>query len=356
MTLHPLISDKKICFINLALAASSSLIEIGPIVALIQEHASLLMVLFAGLSYQFGNALARTVPFSLIASTCFAGTGTIMLIFTPVGSVMWFTGLVALSWGLQTARRYLSIIACSAQPSTAQKRMTRVGGFVVAAMLSFVISAIITMSLCLVVALSQHRYRISPVKTKDISMTAKVHPIHAMMVLHQMHYFSYCYAVLVVFAANNLEGNWLIGVWFALGWVSYLSIHWVLWSFRLEWVFIIGHVYVAVTLIGLSFFSKIWYLAVAMWILTGFGGGTVFCLSELNKNFGLSKEQLVKYEDIGHIGGVALAVTLVMLAKLTANDLPIVSASLALLASFGMVTWTIRRRIGVSSTTSQLAP
>ena len=356
MIFHPPISVQKTRSINLALAASSSLIEIGSIVALIQEHANLLSVLLAGLSYQFGNALARPVPSNPIASACVAGIGAIALFFSPVGSFIWFAGLAALSWGLQTTRRCLSIIAYNAQPSTAQKRMARVGGFIVSTMLPFTTSVIITTSLCLIVAIPQRRYRLIPAETRNNSISAQVHPIHAMMVVHQMHYFSYCYAVPVIFAANNFEENWLIGVWFALGWISYLSVHWTLQRFRLEWVFVIGHVFVATTLISLSFFAGVAHLAIAMWILTGFGGGTVFCLSELNKHFGLGDELLVKYEDIGHIGGIALAVTVVALTKLTAGDLPLVAAALALMASIGMTTWSIRRRNDVTSTTSQLTP
>lgn len=356
MTQHPPTSWQRMHLINLLLAASSSLIEIGPIVVLIHEHANLILVLLAGLSYQLGNVLTRPVPSIPIVSACIAGTGAITLVASPVGSVMWLCGLATLSWGLQAIRRCLSITSCGAQPSTAQKRMARVGGFVLSAMLPFVASVILTTSLCLIVGISLRRHGSAPVEVKDSSITAQVHPIHALMVIHQMHYFSYCYGVPVIFAASDLGGNWLIGVWFALGWVSYLSAHWVLQRFRLEWVFVIGHAFVAVTLIGLSFLSGIAHLAIVMWILTGLGGGTVFCLTALSKQIDLNDEQLVAYEDIGHIGGIVLAVALTALVKLTASDLPLVAAALALMASIGMLTWTIRRRGGVASTTSQLTP
>lgn len=170
------------------------------------------------------------------------------------------------------------------------------------------------------------------------------------MTVHQMHYFTYCYGLLLILS-EVAGGPGLVGLWFGVGWVSYLSAERLWGRTSLALALILGHIIVAATLVGLSLFGREAWPAIACWTLTGFGGGTVYCLTRLHRRSGGPPEALDLAEDLGHVGGAAIALTLATVLGMTAWHLAAVAALFALATI--MTFWVMRP---VLATVSEARP
>jgi hypothetical protein len=252
---------------------------------------------------------------------------------------VWFVGVAAGSWALQAARRRHAHARPGDSPTTARKRAARVAGFVAAALAPFwaslgaVFLAILTANLLRLEAPPEPRPRLTG------------HPIETVMMVHQAHYFTYCYGLPLILS-RVAGGPALVGLWFGVGWVTYLSAE-RLWSGTgLSRSLLSGHLIVAATLAGLAVFGHQAWGAVLFWTLTGLGGGTVFCLTRLHRASSTTPEALDLAEDVGHVGGAAFALALVLVAGLDAWGLAGVGAVLALatIAAFS----TLRPRLAAA--------
>lgn len=308
---------------GLAFAATSSLAELAPIVTLLHHGASLSLILAAGLAYQTGGAMARWLPgkrSSWSVAILLAGA---LITFTPVGHGAWFLAIAALAWGLQSARRHHARARPDESPSTAQKRAARVVGFVGAAIIPFWVSVAAILA-CTLAACALRFENASALRPR---LTG--HPVEAVMILHQTHYFIYCYGLLLILSELAGGPNY-VGLWFGLGWLTYLSAERLWSSMPLSRALILGHIFVALTLTGLAVFGRESWSAVTLWVLTGLGGGTVYCLSGLHRSTGGSPEALDLAEDIGHVGGAAIALTAALVVGLDAWALAGLGGLLAL--------------------------
>ena len=164
------------------------------------------------------------------------------------------------------------------------------------------------------------------------------------MLLHQAHYFSYCYAMPLLLASDATGGVALIGVWFACGWITYLAAE-ALWQrFPPRTVFVAGHVFLTVLLGLLSLFHSMPWVALSLWVLSGLGGGTVYCLSLLHADEGRPPKRLEQAEDIGHMLGVAAALGSVLLLRWDASLLPALGSFWAASAAAVIITSAFAHR------------
>lgn len=313
----------------LGLAGAASLLELGPIVALLHQGHGIAAVLAAGLAYQAGNAAPR--PRALghpLLLGAIALTGGLVFYLSVAATAAWFASIAALSWTLQATRRRLT-----AAPATSHKRIARVAGFIAAALAPIAIW--LTLALATIAIALGYITQHEPQNTaRKIAFTR----LEWTMFVHQTHYFSYAYAIPVLVARPELGGFGAIGFWFACGWISYLSAE-ALWRrFSPRPVFIIGHVSLAAILVSLTLTSAAPVWVVTFWILSGFGGGTVYCLTLLHRQSGGAPERLERAEDAGHLVGVALALALVLALDVTAAHLPALGAAWALGAALLLLT------------------
>lgn len=307
----------------LAFGTVASLVELGPVIALLRTQAPLSSVLTAGLAYQVGGAVARWLPGSR-TGWVFAGLlGAAGVAAPPPGSPIWLIALGLLAWALQAARRRHAEAQPKAAPSTALKRMTRVAGFVAAALAPVPVAALLAIGAVAGAALLCGRAPAPPLPRLPR------HPMEGVMVLHQMHYFVYCYGLLAVLAAVA-GGPGLVGAWFALGWITYLSAERLWRPVPLATALMAGHLFVAATLLGFGLLGQQAWAAVGFWILTGLGGGTVYCLTRLHRETGAPAEALDVAEDLGHVGGAVLALALAVIFGLDGRGLACAGTTLAL--------------------------
>ena len=98
----------------------------------------------------------------------------------------------------------------------------------------------------------------------------------------------------------------MIGLIFIIGWITYLIVPHIMTGKAFGKYFICGHVFLTIVLFVLAI-NYDTTLSAILWILTGFGGGTVFCIKELNTKLGLcSSNDIVFSENIGHILGALM--------------------------------------------------
>lgn len=317
----------------LGLAVAASLLELGPLVVLLENKKGIIELLIAGLAYQVGNAAPRPAAVSgRYTVTVVAIGAAALLMFLPLGTAAWFVAIALLSWALQVTRRKVTAGVTAGLPTTAQKRTARVFGFIAATMASPVWIGGTLFAIC-----------VGVLDMKAVNVTTPPgrrgfgHPLEWIMVVHQTHYFCYAYAVPLLVALPELGGLPVVGFWFACGWVSYLSAEalWRRWPTRR--VFIIGHLSLAAALMLMSMTATSPWMALAFWIMSGFGGGTVYCLTLLHKHEGLTHDRLERAEDIGHLLGVAVAIAGVLFLDWSASALPAAGSIWALTAAFAML-------------------
>ena len=317
---------------QLALATIASLLELSPILHILQNSGTLLQVLLIALAYQCGNAFYRWLP---------DGIGSkVVLVILGITSALTTTyiGLLAatllLSLALQLRRRQFS---SSKHVPTALKRTARVIGFLIVP-LTPLMATIFFASLLVVVG---GRFE----KGLGRKTTApKVHPLLALMVVHQVHYFLYAYAVLSFVFLRTGESTTVTATVFALGWVTYLSAEHLWGNWSLTKVFIIGHVNVATCLFAMYAVQSDVVEWCALWVLTGFGGGTVYCLTRLLLSSSIEDISIAAWEDVGHVVGVTAAITLVFFWNFNEALLCIAASLAALIAAVGMFLYTQNTR------------
>jgi hypothetical protein len=344
----PLSAIRKL--LPMGLAFSSSLIELGPVILAIKAGNGLLTVLLVGLAYQAGNALARVVPRHSLVTASFAVCGVVGSLLYPITNPMALVWLACISIALQASRRAMHVRKLGDSLSTIVKRAVRVSGFVISAIFPLVLSVVVTALLCLIAALWIARVQPANIPARQKAWFP-VQRLHVIMVLHQVHYFSYCYTIPYLLGQNGLSQPWAIGAAFGAGWITYLSAETLFGKCRLRPTFIAGHAFVAVTLAGLAASSTSLIWTVTLWCLTGFGGGTVYCLTRLSNRLGLTTDGIEKSEDIGHIVGVAIAAASYGLFAVPAAFMPAIAAAFAVVACWLMVTWRGASQIGLRART-----
>lgn len=323
----------------LAAAGSASLLEVAPLFAVLRDSQPLTVILLLGLAYQLGNGAARHVGRSPVLLAALGILGLAAWLLSSGVVVVQMAAVAAMSASLQAVRRALA--HSGPKIPTAKKRAYRVAGFVLAA----VLPASIALSLAVVVCVLGARLLAlqAPTRVEALATaTAEAPPLRfnwtlwALMVVHQTHYFVYAYAV--IYLAFSLSGASAViaALAFALGWVTYLSAE-RLWS-RIpdRSVFVAGHLFLCACLVGMAWAGESW-TAVVLWVLTGFGGGSVYCLVSISAKAGLPEASVERAEDVGHVAGLALAIALVALGGLGPTGLALVGAVLAAIAAITMV-------------------
>lgn len=337
----------------LAAATCASLAELAPMLSALRGGQSLLVVLLLGLAYQIGNGLARNVGSSPKVIASLAGLG--LAVWLLAGQTVWvqMVAVATASAALQAVRRALADDTQAPKISPAMKRSFRVAGFVLAAAmpaaLAMGLTALTTAvgaALLAFAALQRKREVAAPLGEAPMNQVQS--RLFSLMVIHQTHYFVYAYAVIYLAFQLASENVLVAAGAFALGWITYLSAQ-TLWR-RLpdEGVFIFGHTFLAACLLALAMAGTSW-AAVVLWVLTGFGGGSVYCLTAISEKAGLSKDRVERAEDIGHVSGLVLAIALVAGVGIGANGLAFVGACLA--AAAATVLLQMRGRLRTSTPT-----
>jgi hypothetical protein len=155
----------------------------------------------------------------------------------------------------------------------------------------------------------------------------RLNGLNIVMVFHQMHYFVYCYAAFIV--AFELGGRAAAVIVFLLSWIVYLLSPLLYRKVKdLRKVFFCGHSLLVLILTGLYLVPSL-PLKIVLYLLTGIGGTTEFCIGGLGKKWSIYNEDAQNFsENLGHVLGIASCLILF----LTWGDLKISSFFAAVFA------------------------
>ena len=312
----------------LALSLLSGALELGSLFYALEIQAP--VPLLFPLVYQLGNLLffpALVTP-RRARGLCILGL-TLAVLGTPV---LFLPALLAASLCVQAARTEQK----SACP-TWLKRTFRIGGFLFSP-LAAVLPGLILASCLLTAWMTLARGSGARASEETILL-----PV---MVFHQMHYFTYAY-IMPAWVLARTGSLLAAAVSFALTWIVYLipqaaaerAKH---ISHRA--VFFACHSFLLLVLAAMCIAAALdrpWVLA-ALWMLTGLGGGSVFCIQKLTP--ACRNTDLTLSENAGHVLGCLTAVCLsctvpgrLMIPALTGSSCAFVG--LTLLSAQKIIRW-----------------
>jgi len=295
------------------LSLLSGFFELAPFVAALNSE-GILAALIAAMFYQLGNLTPCPLKLSRTAIRTAALAGTVL--FAAYFKTGFFPLLCAatalLSIAIQSAR---SMIKTNA--SKPLKRLLRVVGFglgLFGAPLLLLISAAAAALFVYTGKSNAERSAFAPPRLNLVNIA---------MVLHQIHYFSYCYAA-IAFTAVFAGTAAALGLFLA-GWAVYIIAARFYSGRGLVHSFFFGHSLLVMLLIGM-FFVPSMALKAVFWVLTGIGGTTEFCLAKLSLERGGTPGGGTFAENTGHVIG---AVFCVVFYAITGDLLPVVFISAA---------------------------
>jgi hypothetical protein len=268
---------------------------------MIRQGQSIILVLLIVLAYQIGcffptNIRLKKRPF-LIAMGSISFILAVMHYFIPLFWLL-LTSVLLVSPCLQIVRNMYN-----SSVSIGFKRVFRILGFIISPLFNPLLLASIAIVVTLVMALSK--------KKDDNSLFFERMPLpNFLMIIHQMHYFSYSYIVLVI--AHNFDNHngFITAFIFALGWVTYTSAQYIFKGNNYSIYLICGHIFLVILLIAMSLCNSD-LTRIFLWVLTGFGGGTVFCIKEiLTQHNKYDNHLLETSENYGHVFGVIASIIL----------------------------------------------
>lgn len=289
----------------LILSALSGVIELGVVFLGIHLGLSIPTVISLSIFYQSGNILMNFLPRRRKLCGALSAIAFILGLLLH-GRYHYFPfaiQLVISSYCIQMSRATQKM-ACPVW----LKRIFRVGGFAISPiMLIGNGQAILLVSIAYCCILLTRLPGISkPVRAKERMNLSFV------MIFHQLHYFVYTY-IMPIHVLRLTNSYILSGLAFAATWLVYLLPQTIAERLKIKQhslMFFICHSFLAVCMGMMSYTSMLdaTLAVLVLWLLTGLGGGSVFCIKHLAKYYsGLDMELS---ENIGHVLGPIVAVLL----------------------------------------------
>jgi hypothetical protein len=289
----------------LVLSGLSGLIELGVLFLAVRGH-TLLEVPLYGLAYQLGALLSHPIrlPRSVYVLSGICGCACALVGNGSI--VLQCAAILGTSILLQHVR---ALVGKRCHVTTFWKRIARVCGFLVAPW--FGAWSLAGAALGLVACWSVIGRVVNASRVKQPACPS-LDILGITMMVHQSHYFLYsCFLPFVFIQVNGIPRS-LVGLAFALGWTSYCCAPRLFRGWQPMTAFVLGHLLVFVALLAWIFGSGSTSVVLVAWFISGFGGGTVFCLRDLEQRHRPAREgHLDTWENIGHVSGIVAGIVLI---------------------------------------------
>ncbi len=287
----------------LALSFASGAFEIGIVVGAIGAAWPVTTVLATGLAYQLGAVFVdASMELGTVwrrAALVAAATAVMAVPAEPIVFVAaaFATGLVLHQMRGDAPKGTTTLV----------KRGVRVAGFIIGAGAGIYVVPIAAAAI-LGVDIAARAPVAAARSIPPLRMTAP----HLVMVVHQSHYFTYAYALVMLLVADLGVPSALAGMIFSIGWVSYLLAERVLAALPASVTVVAGHLLTAACLVTIGTRHESLPFVLTAWFLSGFGGGSVFRLGQWVAASS-SPAETHRWENIGHVVGVVTAGVIVTL-------------------------------------------
>lgn len=296
-------------FIFLFLSIVSGMLELGGIVFGVSLKLPIEYILVIALAYQVGNLFPNPISLNKFGLIIISFISIMMLTFINIIEFkysLFLMSYIMLNIVVQSMRALKK-----SDINTSVKRIFRMSGFLIVPFFS------IKIILCISIILFFLSLRLEHDKSMKFKLiNPKIKFINIVMIVHQMHYFCYVYFIIILMSSYLDKYKLILGVLFTLGWVSYTSVPHILKKSTYYKYLCIGHIWLAGILITIVLNIDNIYAITILWILTGFGGGTVFCINKINKCKDNTSELSMSFsENIGHVLGVAIGLLIFIVTK-----------------------------------------
>lgn len=278
----------------LTLSLLSGALELGSLFYALEIQAT--VPLLFPLVYQMGNLLflPAVVTPRRARGLCILG----LALAVPGITGLFLPALLAASLCIQAARAEQK----SACP-TWLKRTFRIGGFLLSPLTAILPGLIL--ACCLLTAWAA-------LARGSGARASKETTLFPVMVFHQMHYFAYTY-IMPAWVLARTGSLLAAAAFFALTWIVYLSPQAAAERAKHishRAVFFVCHSFLLLVMAAMCIAAALdrpWALT-ALWVLTGLGGGSVFCIQELTP--ACRNADMTLSENVGHVLGCLIAVLL----------------------------------------------
>lgn len=288
-------------FFFVILNIMSGLLETGAVIFGMRKY-GVICALIAALLYQIGNLTPYPFKFSKKTKIFFASTSIILMIFGFWVPCCVMVAIPFLALSLQSVREKYKL-----ENLKFYKRILRMIGFFLGfwfnAFIGIVGSFVVILAICL-----------SDSNDKFTVVIPHFYCLQWILFFHELHYFVYCYAVMLI--AYQYSGAVGAAILFFLSWIAYVSSRKLFYKniSNYKQTFVFGHS-ILVILLVLIYFIPNMILKIICWLLTGIGGTTEFCVSELETKSGQNAVNHNCAENYGHIGGVLAAIFIVVVTE-----------------------------------------
>ena len=349
------------------LSLLTGILECGWILNGICHSLPLWHILCYPLAYHLGNLFPK--PFAvkkiIISSMCIASLLITTILFflkhTTMPDIFHF-----MEWSGTCLRLFmLSAVIQSVRSDMKQegnrllKRVARVGGFLLS-VLAIWIPEILFFGATVIAFFALPYYRQKP----HFTCMENQGGYSSVMIFHQLHYFFYAHITLAavsiglgkgtsplpfldyVFNRNPQAVGCILAILLFCGtWITYMSVEPVLSRLtnKVTLVFYIGHSVICLLLLLMSR-STIGTEFIILWLLTGFGGGTVYTISARAKSRGtFDKSSMTVAENIGHTLGLLAAVIVAACFWDNSPSMMLIYGSVSAFFAIISMTLTIRK-------------
>lgn len=319
----------------LFLSLLSGLLELGSVYLGIAHEFPVYLIIALPFFYQIGNLLMNIISRKILPVIIFVAITIILAVFNIIrfSYYLFAVQLICNSYCIQHARMQYKKIC-----PTWLKRCFRIGGFAFSPALVIYdgqIILIFSALLCLWAIISNAKmYKFGANNTFEKIKHQKP-GVSTVMVFHQLHYFVYTY-IMPIYVYTLTKSISLSALAFSCTWVIYLLPQIIAEkneTVNYKKLFFSCHLFLAICMliIGISVYYQKSALALIAWLLTGFGGGSVFCISHLSKKY--ESINMDFSENIGHFLGPLTAVILCYaFGDMASVILPMVSALFVIIA------------------------
>ncbi len=294
------------------LSLISGFIEVGIFIYLFTAGIDLHWVLFAGVFYQCGLIFTNPLKLNRKIYVLFSMLSFIFIYQLGNNIVFFLVGIFLMVASLQYSRKFLS---SKIEITTENKRIFRVCGFLISFLIStftILISLVIVIISCLIIdaCFSCDKSRLVNI------LKTKTNVLGIAMIFHQMHYFSYSYVLIMIFISYFKLPSYLCALAFSAGWVSYIATPIIVRTEKYVRILIVGHIIVISSLI-LVYILRSLPIVLIFWFITGFGGGTVYCIEKMLKTKRNQQEVILElHENIGHLLGILIVSIVFTITKM----------------------------------------
>jgi hypothetical protein len=326
------------------LSLLSGILEIAPFILLLRTE-GILAALAVALCYQLGNLTPCPVALSGKQVKLAAVLSTVMFTaFALFGALPFlYVAVVCGSAAVQSTRAHSKENA-----TKLLKRSLRVAGFG----LGFICGGaaagrwfLAAAGLILTVIAADRRQTREP-DSKPALVLPRLNRMNIVSIIHQVHYFAYCYAALAL--AFVYAGPWAAMGLFILNWLVYVYGAQIYPPER-KWgrSFILAHTLLTLVLLGIFFIPSLAVKAV-LWVATGLFGTTEFCAVRLSLKTGGTKQGSTFAENTGHVLGVLVCMAVYVVTGSLLNTVPTGAAAACCAVLLTSVNLLTQRRQNVN--------